>query len=96
MSPSTAIKLAADPKVTLPTEEGAIEELIAGKTDLNYTMALEIVPPITLGDFKTIKLTRLTADVSDAEVDQGIERIVQQNRPYTARPRARRRPRMIA
>ena len=78
-------KLAADPKVTLPTEEGAIEQLIAGKTDLNYTMALEIVPPITLGDFKTIKLTKLTADVSDAEVDQGLERIVQQNRPYTPR-----------
>ncbi len=78
-------KLAADPKVTLPTEQGAIEELIAGKTDLNYTMALEIVPPITLGDFKTIKLTRLTADVSDAEVDQGLDRIVQQNRTYAPR-----------
>jgi trigger factor len=78
-------KLAADPKVTLPTEQGAIEELIAGKTDLNYTMALEIVPPITLGDFKTIKLTRLTADVSDAEVDQGLDRIVQQKRPYAPR-----------
>jgi len=78
-------KLAADPKVTLPTEEGAIEQLIAGKSDLNYALALEIVPPITLGDFKTIKLTKLTADVSDAEVDQGLERIVQQNRPYTPR-----------
>ena len=78
-------KLAADPKVTLPTEQSAIEELIAGKTDLNYTMALEIVPPIALGDFKTIKLTKLTADVSDTEVDQALERIVQQNRPYTMR-----------
>jgi trigger factor len=78
-------KLAAEPKVTLPTEEGAIEQLINGKTDLNYTMALEIVPPIKLGDFKTINLTKLTAGVSDAEVDQGLERIVQQNRPYTAR-----------
>ncbi|MGC1742067.1 MAG: trigger factor [Pseudolabrys sp.] len=79
-------KLAAEPKVTLPTEEGAIEQLIAGKTDLNYTMALEIVPPITLGDFKSIKLTRLTAEVADAEVDQGLERIVQQNKPYMPRP----------
>jgi trigger factor len=79
-------KLAADPKVTLPTDEGAIEQLIAGKTDLNYTMALEIVPPITLGDFKSVKLTRITADVTDAEVDQGIARIVDQNKPYTARP----------
>jgi trigger factor len=45
-------KLAAQPKVTLPTEEGAIEKLIAGNSDLDYTMAVEIVPPIALGDFK--------------------------------------------
>jgi trigger factor len=79
-------KLAADPKVTLPTDEGAIEQLITGKTDLNYTMALEIVPPIALGDFKSIKLTKLVADVTNDEVEQGIARIVDQNKPYTVRP----------
>ncbi len=79
-------KLAADPKVTLPTDESAIEQLIAGKTDLNYTMALEIVPPIALGDFKSIKLTRLVADVTDAEIEDGITRITDQNKPYTVRP----------
>ena len=78
-------KLAADPKVTLPTDEGAIEELIAGKTDLNYTMALEIVPPIALGDFKSIKLSKLVADVADAEVEEGVSRIADQNKPFTAR-----------
>jgi trigger factor len=79
-------RLAADPKVTLPTEEGAIEQLIAGKSDLNYTMALEIVPPITLGDFKSVKLTKLTTDVSDSEVEEGLTRIVEQNKPYMVRP----------
>jgi len=81
-------KLAADPKVTLPTEEAAIEQLIDGKSDLNYTMALEIVPPIALGDFKTIKLTKLTADVAETEVDEGIKNIADQNRPYTPRPQS--------
>lgn len=79
-------KLAADPKVTLPTEEAAIQQLIEGKSDLNYTMALEIVPPIALGDFKAIKLTRLTADVAESEVDDGVKNIADQNRPYTPRP----------
>jgi trigger factor len=79
-------KLAADPKVTLPTEEGAIEQLIEGKTDLAYTMALEIVPPITLANFKDIKLERLAAEVSDAEIDEGIARIAEQNKPFAARP----------
>ena len=47
-----SFKLAADPKVTLPTEQGAIEELIAGKTDLDYTVALEILPPIDARRFQ--------------------------------------------
>ena len=76
-------KLAAEPKVTLPEEKDAIEELIAGKRDLDYTMAVEILPPIALTDFKTIKLTRLVSDVADAEVDEALTRITEQNKPFT-------------
>jgi trigger factor len=78
-------KLAAEPKVTLPTEEGAVERLIEGKSDLAYDLAVEIVPPIELANFKDIKLTRLAADVTDAEVDEGVGRIAEQNRPYAAK-----------
>jgi trigger factor len=78
-------KLAAEPKVTLPEEKDAIEQLIAGKSDLNYTMAVEIVPPITLANFKDLKLTKLTSDVTDAEIDEGIARISEQNKPYSAK-----------
>lgn len=78
-------KLAAEPKVTLPEDKDAVEQLIAGKSDLSYTMAVEIVPPIELTDFKTIKLTRLTSNVTDAEIDEGLARIVEQNRPFTAK-----------
>jgi len=78
-------KLAAEPKVTLPAEQGAVEKVIAGESDLDYTMALEIVPPIALADFKTIKLTKLTTEVTDAEVEEGIARIAEQNKPYTAK-----------
>src|SRR5215472_9890699 len=78
-------KLAADPKVTMPEEKGAIEELINGKSDLDYTVAVEIVPPIALGDFKSIKLTKLVTDVADTEVDEGLSRIADENKPYTAR-----------
>src|ERR1700686_5390054 len=65
-------KLAADPKVTFPTEQDAIEKLMSGKSDLDYTMAVEIVPRIELTDFATIKLTKLTSDVTDAEVDEAV------------------------
>jgi trigger factor len=79
-------KLAADPKVTMPTEQEAIEKLISGQGDLDYTMAVEIVPPIELADFKTIKLTKLTSEVADAEIDEAMTRITEQNKPYSARP----------
>jgi len=78
-------KLAANPKVTLPTEQGATEKLIAGDSDLDYTMSLEIVPPINLADFKTIKLTRLSSDVTETEVEEGVARIAEQNKPYVAK-----------
>ena len=78
-------KLAADPKVTLPTEQDAVEKLISGESDLDYTMAVEIVPPIELTDFKTIKLTKLTSEVAEAEVDEAVARIAEQNKPYSAK-----------
>jgi trigger factor len=79
-------KLAADPKVTMPTEQEAVEKLISGQSDLDYTMAVEIVPPIELTDFNTIKLTKLTSEVTDAEVDEALARITEQNKPYSAKP----------
>ena len=74
-------RLAVEPKVVLPTEQGVIE----GKTDLSYTVEMEIVPAITLADFKSIKLTRLTAEVSDEEIEKALQTIADQNRPFVAK-----------
>ena len=49
-------KLAREPQVTMPSEQGEIEKMVEGKSDLTYTVALEIMPPIELADFKGIKL----------------------------------------
>lgn len=81
-------KLATQPKVVLPSEEGAVAGVIEGKSDLAYTVELEIMPPITLTDFKTIKLTRLTAEVSDAEIDQALQTVAEQNKPFVAKAEA--------
>jgi len=78
-------KLAIEPKVVLPSEKDAVDEVIEGKSDLAYTVQMEIVPAITLADFKTMKLTRLTAEVTDAEIDQTLQTIADQNRPFVAK-----------
>ncbi len=78
-------RLAMEPQVKLPEEEAAIDEVISGKSDLAYTVTMDILPPIQLADFKTIKIEKPVADVADAEIDEGIGRIAEQNRPFAAK-----------
>ena len=77
------LKLAMEPKVTLPEEAGEIDNVIGGKSDLAYTLALEILPKIELADFKGIKLERLTGEVTDDQVKEALERLAEQNRPFS-------------
>jgi trigger factor len=79
------LKLAMDPKITLPEDSGVIENVMNGTADLSYTVAVEVVPPIALADFKAIKLEKLVTDVTDEEVEEGLRRIAEQNRTYTAK-----------
>lgn len=78
-------RVAAEPKVTLPTEESEVKALIEGKADLTYTIALEILPKIEIADLRGIKLEKPVAQVADAEVDDALDKLVQQNRPYAAK-----------
>ena len=75
-------KLVREPKVTLPEEQGAVEQVIAGKSDLAYTMAIEILPTIELADFKGIQLERMNAEVAETEVDEALAKIAEQSRPF--------------
>jgi trigger factor len=79
------LKLAMEPKVTIPNEESEVEKIIGGQADLAYTLALEILPKIELADFKGIKLERLVTEVSDAQVAEALDRIAEQNRPFAAK-----------
>jgi trigger factor len=78
-------KLATEPKITMPTEQAEVEELLNGKSDLTYTVAIEVVPSITLADFKSFQVEKPVADVTDADVDEAIKRIADSNRGYAAK-----------
>lgn len=49
-------------------------------TDLEYKLAVEVLPEVVPMNFAELKLERLRPDVSDAEVDQALERIAKQQR----------------
>src|SRR3954468_2705665 len=78
-------RLAGEPKITMPTEQKEVEELLAGKTDLTYTVAIEVVPTIQLADFKSFSVEKPVVEVTDADVDDAVKRIADQSRPYTAK-----------
>src|SRR5215470_3328196 len=78
-------KLAGQPKVTLPEAEVEVQDVVAGKADLSYSVAIEILPKIELADFKDLKLEKLTAEVGDEEIAEGVKRIAEANRPYAAK-----------
>ncbi|MGZ3310515.1 MAG: trigger factor [Xanthobacteraceae bacterium] len=79
------LKLAMEPKVTIPNEETEVAKVIGGQSDLAYTLAVEVLPKIELADFKGIKLERPMAEVTDAQVGEALERIAEQNRPFAAK-----------
>ncbi len=79
------LKLAMEPKVTLPHEKTEVEKVIGGQSDLAYTLALEILPKIELADFQDIRLERPVAEVTVAQVDEAVSKIAEQNRPFAAK-----------
>jgi trigger factor len=78
-------RLATEPKITMPTEQKAVEDILTGKSDLTYTVSIEVVPAIQLADFKSFSVEKPVADVTDADVDEAIKRIADQNRAFAAK-----------
>src|SRR4051812_34651775 len=76
------LRLAMEPQVKLPTDENAIKAVVEGGADLDYSVAMEVLPKIELADFKAIKLDRLVAEVTETEIDEAIKNIAEQNRPF--------------
>jgi len=79
------LKLAMEPKVTIPNQETEVEKVIGGQSDLAYTLALEVLPKIELADFTGIKLDRLVAEVTEAEINEALDKIAEQNRPFSSK-----------
>jgi trigger factor len=78
-------RLATEPKITMPTEQKAVEDILAGKSDLTYTVSIEVVPAIALADFKSFTVEKPVADVTEADLDEAIKRVAEQNRSFAAK-----------
>lgn len=55
-------------------------------SDLEYKMAIEVLPKIEPMDFTSLDLERLVADVGDPEIDEGLARLAAQYRKSETAP----------
>jgi len=77
------LKLAFEPAVSFPQEQAAIEQVISAKSDLEYTVALEVLPKIELADHSDIVIEKQVAEVPDADILAAIERMAEPSRAYS-------------
>ncbi|MEZ5843449.1 MAG: trigger factor [Hyphomicrobiaceae bacterium] len=77
-------RAAVQPKIELPEDQAEIEKVIDGRSDLAYSMSYEVLPPIAVVDFSTLKLERLVADVDDAAVEDALKQIAERNTSFSA------------
>ena len=80
-----SFKLAGQPQVSLPEDQAAVEKVMEATGDLEFTVALELLPKITLADHSDVALTREVVAVEDKEIDATLERMATANRPFSAK-----------
>lgn len=62
-----------------------MEEVLAGKADLEYDIHAEILPTFEPADVTGLKLTRPVAEVPEKDVEDAIERLAEQQTSYAPR-----------
>ncbi|MEP9378985.1 trigger factor [Aquabacter sp. CN5-332] len=82
------LRLALQPRVELPQDETEVLRIIEGSGDLTYTVELEVLPKIELGNFKDISIEKQVVEVADAEVEETLTRLADANRPFAVKDAA--------
>jgi trigger factor len=78
-------KAATPPDYRMPEGDTATDQLLAGKADLAYTMAYEVLPKIELTDFKTISIERPVIAIGDDEVEARLSDLAAGTRAFTTK-----------
>jgi trigger factor len=74
-----SLKPATTPRVDFVS---AIDNVIAGKADLEFTMKVDLMPEFTLANLSALKAERLVADVSEESVEESLKRLADSHKVY--------------
>ena len=79
------LRLALEPKIEMSLDQSEVEKALDARGDLDFTVALEVMPKFELADLSDIAVTRSVAAVSDEDLDAAVTRMATQNRPFAAK-----------
>ncbi len=79
---------AFQPAIKLPEDKEAVERMIEGASDLEFTMSFEVLPKIELTDLKAITLDKEVAEPLAEDVQSAIDRLLKANVTYEAKEEA--------
>jgi len=79
------LRLAMEPKIELPSERDEIDAALEARGDLNFKVAVEVLPQFEIGEFSDIKLERPVTDVEESEVETSLQRLADTRRVYIDR-----------
>jgi len=65
--------------------EGDIQQVVEGKADLSYEIALEVIPEFEPVDFSGISLKRPVYEPTDKEVDEAVAELAESSKTYEPR-----------
>jgi trigger factor len=76
------LKLAFEPAVNFPQEQDKMEAVMEARGDLEYTVALEVLPKIEVKDHSSISLEKQVVEVPASDVEDAIKRMAEPSRPF--------------
>ena len=76
-------RAATQPKIDLPEDQEVINKVLDGAADLSFEVSYEVLPPVTLMDFKGIAVDKPVVEIAEEEVDAEVKRVFAQQNGYT-------------
>ena len=73
------VRAASEPSLDLKSD---IQQVVAGTSDLQFELSLEIMPEFEPVDLKTISITRPVAPVADEQVDEALNELARAQRDF--------------
>ena len=76
------LKPAYQPEVKLPEDQAEVQAIMDGKSDLSFSVSLEVIPDFEVKDHSGLELTRHVVEVGEDQVEETLKRIASSSKSF--------------